>query len=345
MAEYLCGGRVAGDKDRSRSFEVREHFLEARRFRSSTFWKNDVSSARSFRETSFQRNIILKTLEAGRELSTTGSKHEGIEARRENPKLDENPKFGIMEVFDEAGGSGNIYRQDQSVQTFQYLHDEAEVLSKLRSVQSSPVKSSLGFWPSPLRSTSCFSPRTLFPLSLKIVSQQEAELSGVECLVRIWNFILSGFKETLYSLDQEDSDEWGHVLWLSITRRCNVAVIRRTVGCPAVTRRTVGRGRLKVPSSGLCGRGVKLVTLTGSSLARHVALPDHGVGLDGQSCSCLIVGWPIGLSSPTLGVGRPSVMFLFDCWPVGRPMLRTVRGCYKLGRYLAIEHAHGSVAT
>ncbi|KAF2607613.1 hypothetical protein F2Q68_00045703 [Brassica cretica] len=37
-------------------------------------------------------------------------------------------------------------------------------------VQSSPFKSSLGFWPSPLRSTSCFSPRTLFPLSLKIVS-------------------------------------------------------------------------------------------------------------------------------------------------------------------------------
>ncbi|KAF3529575.1 hypothetical protein DY000_02038394 [Brassica cretica] len=37
----------------------------------------------------------------------------------------------------------------------------------------------------------------------------------------------------------------------------------------------------------------------------HVALPDHGVGLDGQSCSCLIVGWPVGLSSPTLGVDRP----------------------------------------
>nr|VDD08655.1 unnamed protein product [Brassica oleracea] len=57
-------------------------------------------------------------------------------------------------------------------------------------------------------------------------------------------------------------------------------------------------------------------------------LPDHGVGLDGQSCSCLIVGWPVGLSSPTLGVGRPSVMFLFDCWLVGRPMPRTIRGCY-----------------
>ncbi|KAF2576661.1 hypothetical protein F2Q70_00003159 [Brassica cretica] len=61
---------------------------------------------------------------------------------------------------------------------------------------------------------------------------------------------------------------------------------------------------------------------------RHVTLPDHGVRLDGQSCSSLIVGWPVVLSSPTLGVGRPSVMFLFDCWPVVLPMLRTVRGCY-----------------
>ncbi|KAF2572417.1 hypothetical protein F2Q70_00003164 [Brassica cretica] len=60
------------------------------------------------------------------------------------------------------------------------------------------------------------------------------------------------------------------------------------------------------------------------ALARHVALPDHGVGLDGQSCSCLIVGWPVGLSSLTLSVGRPLVMFLFDCWPVGRPMPRTM---------------------
>ncbi|KAF3511373.1 hypothetical protein F2Q69_00006831 [Brassica cretica] len=51
------------------------------------------------------------------------------------------------------------------------------------------------------------------------------------------------------------------------------------------------------------GHGVNFVTLAGSSLTRHVALPDHGVGLDGQSCSCLIVGWPVGLSSPTLGVG------------------------------------------
>ncbi|WZZ27499.1 hypothetical protein YC2023_010900 [Brassica napus] len=38
------------------------------------------------------------------------------------------------------------------------------------------------------------------------------------------------------------------------------------------------------------GRGVNFVTLAGSSLTHHIALPDHGVGLDGQSCSCLIVG-------------------------------------------------------
>ncbi|WZZ79382.1 hypothetical protein YC2023_099954 [Brassica napus] len=48
-------------------------------------------------------------LEAGRELSTTGSKHDGIEARWENLKLGENPNFGIMEFFEEAGGSGNIF--------------------------------------------------------------------------------------------------------------------------------------------------------------------------------------------------------------------------------------------
>ncbi|WZY70060.1 hypothetical protein YC2023_002300 [Brassica napus] len=49
---------------------------------------------------------------------------------------------------------------DQSVEACQCLHDQAEVLSKTRSVQSTPDVH-LGFWPSPLRSTSCFSPRTL----------------------------------------------------------------------------------------------------------------------------------------------------------------------------------------
>ena len=48
-------------------------------------------------------------MEAGRELSRTGSKHDGIEARRENLKLGENPNFGIMEFFEEAGGLKNIF--------------------------------------------------------------------------------------------------------------------------------------------------------------------------------------------------------------------------------------------
>ncbi|KAG5414853.1 hypothetical protein IGI04_002420 [Brassica rapa subsp. trilocularis] len=47
-------------------------------------------------------------LEAGQELSRTGSKHDGIEARRENPKSDKNPNFGAMKCFKEAGGSENI---------------------------------------------------------------------------------------------------------------------------------------------------------------------------------------------------------------------------------------------
>ncbi|WZY99668.1 hypothetical protein YC2023_071997 [Brassica napus] len=84
--------------------------------------------------------------------------------------------------------------------------------------QSSPVKASIGFWPSPRLE---------------------------HCELCFLGLVPSGFKETPYSLDREDSGERCHVVWLSITRRCNVAVTRRTVGCRAVTRRTVGRGRLK----------------------------------------------------------------------------------------------------
>ena len=69
-----------------------------------TFIQHEV-----FREILYLRNIISKTLESGRESRKTGSKHDGIEARRENPKLGENPNFGIMEFFEEAGGSGNIF--------------------------------------------------------------------------------------------------------------------------------------------------------------------------------------------------------------------------------------------
>ncbi|WZY93701.1 hypothetical protein YC2023_066030 [Brassica napus] len=66
------------------------------------------------------------------------------------------------------------------------------------------------------------------------------------------------------------------------------------------------------------GRGVNFMTLTGSSLARHVALQDHGVGLDGQLCSCLIVCWPVGsfISNP-------------GCWTVDRSC-----SCLIVGRWV-----------
>ncbi|KAL0687586.1 hypothetical protein Bca4012_087263 [Brassica carinata] len=49
----------------------------------------------------------------------------------------------------------------------------------------------------------------------------------------IWCFlglVPSGFKETPYSLDWEDSDERGHVLWLSITRRCKFLTLSPNSG-------------------------------------------------------------------------------------------------------------------
>ncbi|KAF3583828.1 hypothetical protein F2Q69_00030073 [Brassica cretica] len=60
------------------------------------------------------RNIILKTLEAGRELSRMGIKHNGNQARRENPKLDE-PLIlnGSRKIFGIDRGS-EIYRKNRN---------------------------------------------------------------------------------------------------------------------------------------------------------------------------------------------------------------------------------------
>ncbi|WZZ62560.1 hypothetical protein YC2023_062667 [Brassica napus] len=277
----------------------------------------------------------------------------------------------------------------------QFLHGEAEVVSKTRSVQSTPVKTFiLGFGhvlsdqQAPSRLEHCRSPGCDVDTTGPMPYRLDYEDNCVECVLcrqQVRNPPMLGmFWGGLVFPRPRTERVQGNPLFAG-------SVTRRTVDCRAVTQRTVGRGRLKVPSSGLCGsdikiacegwwilklcgsrylevglwqeaksnlvtvalgtgckalcldaagrvsggtgrgRGVNFVTLTGSFLTRHVALPDHGVGLDGHLCSCLIVGWPIGLSSPTLGVGRPSVMFLFDCWPVGRPMLRTVRGCYRGG--------------
>ncbi|WZZ34737.1 hypothetical protein YC2023_018138 [Brassica napus] len=83
MVECLCGGRVADNKDRSRSFKVR-------------------GGRRSDRG--------HNKLEAGRKLSRTGSKHDGIEVRRENPKLGENPNF------EHQNGSGKIFGIDHGLE-------------------------------------------------------------------------------------------------------------------------------------------------------------------------------------------------------------------------------------
>ncbi|KAF3552627.1 hypothetical protein DY000_02007631 [Brassica cretica] len=111
----------------------------------------------------------------------------------------------------------------------------------------------------------------------------DGRLANAECLddiAKFWivsvpsDLVPGVFKETPYSLDREDSDERGHVLWLSITRRCNMAVTRRTVGCRAVTRRTVDCGRLKVPSSGLCGEPFALDCLGWDSERLYLLVGD-----------------------------------------------------------------------
>ncbi|KAF2580103.1 hypothetical protein F2Q68_00005240 [Brassica cretica] len=89
--------------------EVIHDGLEARRFRRMTFLQHEV-----FRGTSYLRNIISNTLEAGRELSRTGIKHDGIEAQRENPKLDETLILnGSRKIFGIDRGS-EICRKDRN---------------------------------------------------------------------------------------------------------------------------------------------------------------------------------------------------------------------------------------
>ncbi|KAF2562968.1 hypothetical protein F2Q70_00018470 [Brassica cretica] len=89
MVEYLCGGRVAGDKHRSRNFEVRGgRKSDPRRFGSSTFLKNDVSSARSFPRNFVSSEYYFKDI--GRR---TGIKQDGKQARRDRSTMG-NPKVG-----------------------------------------------------------------------------------------------------------------------------------------------------------------------------------------------------------------------------------------------------------
>ncbi|WZZ00038.1 hypothetical protein YC2023_072366 [Brassica napus] len=153
-----------------------------------------------------------------------------------------------------------------------------------------------------------------FPLSLKIVSQREAGLSGVECLVRIWNFIVTLGVISVSSASYPAGSRKPLIRWIGKTQTNGSDVKSKVVDIkamrfPLLEARSWQEAKSNLVTVALgkddriawCwtlgppagpSRGVKFVTLTRSSLARHVALPDHGVGLDGQSCSCLIVGWP-----------------------------------------------------
>ncbi|WZY99910.1 hypothetical protein YC2023_072239 [Brassica napus] len=149
-----------------------------------------------------------------------------------------------------------------------------------------------------------------FPLSLKIVSQWEAGLSG-------------GFKETPYSLDREDSERRDHGLWMSDTRWCNVAVTRRTVGCRAVLTLS--------PKSGLGSRYLKLDHggRPKSRLQVEAARSLNNIRTAGVDFHAFCKRPSRSASGPWCWVGR-SVMFLFDCWLAGwlihlQPLVWVVR--------------------
>ncbi|KAF3590766.1 hypothetical protein DY000_02022536 [Brassica cretica] len=290
----------------------------------------------------------------GWELSRTGSKHDGIKARRENPKSGKNPNFGIMKFFEEAGDSGNIFHQACVA-----AHAIGSMRADTQSLRSPSSKRSI---PAHSRCQHC----VLAKLSLidKLLEHCELGIFGhigrsPGCDVDTTGSMPHDGEDRILPIERMNTKSPGPkleccvvlVYCVELALLCCVggygtleSVLAPRYG--VISDRIVGyfglsglatRFWVEVASSmsdltrtGL-GRRVNFMTLTGLFLARHVALPDHGVGLDGQSCSCLIVDWPVGLSSPTLGVGHPSVMFLFDCWPVGRPMPRTVWECYRGG--------------
>ncbi|KAG5407886.1 hypothetical protein IGI04_014005, partial [Brassica rapa subsp. trilocularis] len=192
---------------------------------------------------------------------------------------------------EELSRSWRRFCPDQCVEACQFLHGETEVMSKSRSIQSSPVKASIGFSPSPLRLTSFLSAKNTVSRYLEVGSWHEA---GV-----LSDLVTGGFKETPYSLDREDSDRRGHGLWL---------MTRRTVGCRAVTRMTVGRGRLKV-ALGKNDRIAGCWTLGPPVSWSKVCDSDRIVPSPSRSAS-----------GPWCWVGR-SVMFLFDCWLAGWPFI------------------------
>ncbi|KAF3551104.1 hypothetical protein DY000_02008013 [Brassica cretica] len=112
--------------------EVIHDGLEARRFRRMTFLQHEV-----FRGTSYQRNIISNTLEAGRELSRTGIKQDGNQARWDRsttgkPKIGRNPNFEICRKDrNQTNGPRSTRWLGVSVQNVVSTVQKAECLQKL----------------------------------------------------------------------------------------------------------------------------------------------------------------------------------------------------------------------
>ncbi|WZZ15224.1 hypothetical protein YC2023_108313 [Brassica napus] len=135
-----------------------------------------------------------------------------------------------------------------------------------------------------------------FPLSLKIVSQREAGLSGVECLYVRDPPILGLCRGELVFLQTSypAGSKKPLIRWIGKTQRDGVLTLSHKVVDIKAMRFPLLEARSWQEAKS------NLVTVA-------LALPDHGVGLDGQSCSCLIVGWPVGsfISNP-------------GCWTVDR---------------------------
>lgn len=65
--------------------------------------------------------------EAGRELSRTGSNHDAKQARRENPKLPENPNFGIVDF------SGKLEAREIFLLKFRILMEIIKNIQRIRT--------------------------------------------------------------------------------------------------------------------------------------------------------------------------------------------------------------------
>ncbi|WZZ48213.1 hypothetical protein YC2023_048320 [Brassica napus] len=185
--------------------------------------------------------------------------------------------------------------------------------SKSRSVQSTPFKSSLGFWPSPLRSTSYFSPRTLDNCVECVLCRQQVR--NPPMLGMFWGGLvfprprIQRRPEGLWAVAREEEHEVtrAQVLTLSpkvvdikamrfpllevrLWQEAKSNLVTVALGCKALFLDAAGR----VSGRTGRGRGVNFVTLAGSSLTRHVALPNHGVGLDG--CWLALLGCLISIA-------------------------------------------------